>query len=207
MPISKLCENCGKVIERGRDHKAFERARFCCPECYWASLKGKKLRYKKELHKKEYIFCACGCGQLIPKFDKRHRKRKYVIGHTAIGRKIKFSKEWLEKVTKANIIKGKLHKGKNHWNWKGGKTSKNHRIRRSKEYKEWRLAVYARDHYTCQDCGTHCTSKTIVAHHLKSFNDYPELRFKVDNGITLCRSCHKKWHKEIGLKTRFKKLD
>jgi len=42
-----------------------------------------------------------------------------------------------------------------------------------------------------------------VAHHLKTFKDYPELRFDVDNGQTLCRSCHKKVHEEIGKKTRF----
>ena len=42
-----------------------------------------------------------------------------------------------------------------------------------------------------------------VAHHLKTFKDYPELRFDVDNGQTLCRSGHKKVHEEIGKKTRF----
>lgn len=203
MPISKTCENCGTIIKRGRDHKAFERAKFCSKECYWESLKGNKLNYKEELHKEEKVFCACGCGTLIPKRDKKFRLRKYVNGHAQIGRKKEFSAEWIEKLTKANIIKGKLHRGENHWNWKGGITPENHKLRQTKEYKKWRLAVYARDYYTCQDCDTHCTSKTIVAHHLKSFNDYIELRFEVDNGITLCRKCHKKRHKEIGLKTRF----
>jgi len=39
--------------------------------------------------------------------------------------------------------------------------------------------------------------KKIVAHHLKLFSEFPELRFSVDNGIVLCRSCHLKVHKNL----------
>jgi hypothetical protein len=92
-------------------------------------------------------------------------------------------------------------KGAKHWNWKGGRTPELHRLRQSKEYKDWRNAVYRRDYWTCQVCGE--KPKNIVAHHLKSFNDYPALRYSVENGQTLCRSCHKIVHSEIGEATRF----
>ena len=64
--------------------------------------------------------------------------------------------------------------------------------RRSAAYQEWRKSVFKRDDYTCQCCGS--KGGKLNAHHLKSFADYPDLRFDVDNGVTLCESCHKSFH-------------
>ncbi len=57
--------------------------------------------------------------------------------------------------------------------------------------KQWRKACLERDEYRCQQC---FTWNDLCVHHLKSFNDYTKLRFDVDNGITLCRSCHGRLH-------------
>ena len=81
--------------------------------------------------------------------------------------------------------------GEKHWNWKGGKTPENLKIRRSLEYKLWRTAVFERDNFTCVWCGSN-KSGTLEADYIKPFCDYPELRFAIDNGRTLCVSCHKK---------------
>ena len=89
-----------------------------------------------------------------------------------------------------------------HWNWKGGITEATARLRQTPEYHEWRRKVYARDRWTCQNCGD--KTRNLVAHHLKSFRDFPEFRFEVSNGITLCRPCHKQIHSEIGIDTQFK---
>ena len=87
--------------------------------------------------------------------------------------------------------KKRLHmQGEKHWFWKSGITEENHLIRQSPEYKNWRRSVYIRDEYTCQECGEKHID--IVAHHLKSFSKFPELRFDVNNGIVLCRKCHMK---------------
>lgn len=77
--------------------------------------------------------------------------------------------------------------------WRGGKSSIYHRMRNSKEFKAWRKAVFGRDNYTCQDCGIRSAKGVKVdlhPHHIKSFTHFDELRFDVDNGITLCLSCH-----------------
>lgn len=103
----------------------------------------------------------------------------------------------------SNVYLGRIQSGKAHWNWKGGITPKNHRLRNTPRYKKWRNAVYKKDNWTCRKCDTKCKSKTIVAHHVKSFEEYQKLRYSVKNGLTLCRGCHKKVHKEIGIDTRF----
>lgn len=68
--------------------------------------------------------------------------------------------------------------------------------RKSKEYKDWRKQVFDRDLYTCKKCGQ--IGGNLNAHHIKEFAKYPKLRYEVNNGITLCESCHKKIHKKKG---------
>ena len=57
------------------------------------------------------------------------------------------------------------------------------------KYKKWRQAVYRRDGYRCQfpECGI---SERINAHHIKTWADWPALRFVLQNGITLCGRHH-----------------
>lgn len=82
--------------------------------------------------------------------------------------------------------------------WKGGVTPINKRLRNSIEFKLWREAVFARDNWTCQDCGKR-GSTILHPHHIKTFADFPELRFAIDNGQTLCLTCHKEKHKMMRL--------
>ncbi len=94
--------------------------------------------------------------------------------------------------------------GENHWNWKGGLTDLNTRIRHSDEYKEWRTQIFGRDNFTCQECGVR--GNWLEAHHIKRFSkiiednnivtleqafNCPEL-WDLNNGITLCDECHDK---------------
>lgn len=88
--------------------------------------------------------------------------------------------------------KGKSYpnvQGKNHWNWQGGRTPKLLALRQTVEYKNWRVAVFGRDNYTCVQCGQ---KQRLEADHIKQFAYYPELRFDINNGQTLCRDCHYK---------------
>lgn len=93
----------------------------------------------------------------------------------------------------------------------------NRRLRYSKRAKEWRISVFERDNYTCKRCGDRSgvgNKVYLQAHHIKSWAEYPELRFEVSNGETLCRSCHKKekhptpkWNKQKTMKGLIKELD
>lgn len=85
------------------------------------------------------------------------------------------------------------NRGESHWNWKGGISNERCRIRQSSEYKNWRKEVFCRDNWTCA-CGKR--GGYLEADHIKGFAEYPELRFEVSNGRTLCKPCHIKITKE-----------
>ena len=87
--------------------------------------------------------------------------------------------------------------GENNNLWKGGISSENNVIRNSAEYRNWRKEVYARDNWTCQDCGKR--GGELHTHHVFSFVDFPEHRFEIWNGTTLCRLCHAKIHPNLNL--------
>ena len=78
--------------------------------------------------------------------------------------------------------------------WNGFLTPKRLRIRNCKTYRNWSRSVLERDDFTCQCCGARSKSGSPVylnAHHLDSFAKNEELRYKLENGVTLCDHCHK----------------
>ena len=85
--------------------------------------------------------------------------------------------------------KDKRIMGKNNPRWKGGITLLNVKLRNSYEIRMWRKKVFSRDNFICQVC--HQKGGKLESHHIKAWSKFPQLRFVVDNGITLCEQCHK----------------
>lgn len=103
---------------------------------------------------------------------------------------------WGEKISKSLAgVPRPDRRGENCNFWRGGTTKENAKIRSSLEYRQWRKAVFERDNYTCVECGDKSKKNHRVilrADHIKPFAFYPELRFDINNGRTLCDPCHKK---------------
>lgn len=78
--------------------------------------------------------------------------------------------------------------------WKGGVSTLNERARRRVAQKAWRVDVFERDDYTCQECGQR--GGNLHAHHILAFATHPEFRTALENGLTLCDSCHKVEHRK-----------
>ena len=97
------------------------------------------------------------------------------------------------------VCKNKFYRGSNHHSWKVDKplNSYANAIRRNIQYKEWRKAVYERDDYTCKVCGTR--GGKLHAHHLNSFTAFPDLRYDLANGVTLCVKHHMEFHRQFGM--------
>ena len=79
--------------------------------------------------------------------------------------------------------------------WTGYVATETQLARNKTEYSDWRNAVFTRDNYTCRCCGARNergSGKSVYlhAHHLESFAKNPELRFDINNGVTLCKECH-----------------
>lgn len=82
-----------------------------------------------------------------------------------------------------------LH-GEKNGRWLGGITPENTKLRNSLESREWARSVKERDNWTCQVCGKR--GGDMHADHIKPWALFPDLRFDVSNGRTLCPPCHRK---------------
>lgn len=133
-------------------------------------------------------------GKNSPRYGKKlsdETKRKMSVSR--VGHSV--SEETRRKISKSHLGKPCLtNRGKNNRNWRGGITPHNHKVRNSLEYKIWRMAIFERDNFTCIWCGIRSGKGVEVylhADHIKPFAHFPELRFAIDNGRTLCIDCHK----------------
>ena len=104
---------------------------------------------------------------------------------------MKFSEEHKRKL-------GEAERGEKHWNWKGGISPENVKIRNSIEMHLWREAVFARDGFVCQKY--EITGGKLEVHHILNFAKHLELRLAIDNGITLSKRAHIEFHKKYGRK-------
>ncbi len=185
----KTCTRCGKLkpfikFAPGENYKCGRSS--ICNQC-------KEVRL--------LVTCAdCGSQwqkekQSIKKWNGRCRRCAQVIAVNEPQRKARVSALARAQVIKQGGIPNghrftKENKGANHNHWKGGISSENSRLRGTSAYKEWRTKVFQRDHYTCQHCGQ--IGGNLNADHIKPFAYYPDLRFELSNGQTLCVECHKK---------------
>jgi len=204
MKIKRICRNCKKEF---KTYPSRIKRNFCSRKCYFQFRKNKTIIQTKKclicgekffIYLSKYqkgMFCSRKCKGMAQR-GKNHFAWKggikkhicIICGKIFYKNNDKFcSVKCYGKWQSINRIKDK------HWNWKGGKDYENKKIRNNLEYGIWRKEIYKKDRWTCRICGS---KKQIVAHHLKLFSEYPELRFDINNGITLCRSCHLKLHKE-----------
>ena len=148
--------------------------------CEWCS-KTFTIRHRSKLTQR---FCSRKCGYRGKSYPPNSGQfKKGMPNHWMRGRK------GLQPWHNTSGLWNGQPKGEKNWNWKGGITPLRKKLYFSNEYKSWRQSVFERDDYTCQFCQKR--GYKIQADHIKPWAGYPELRFDVDNGRTLCVDCHK----------------
>lgn len=178
--IVKCCI-CGKekeIVPSGLNHaKRF----YCSTECRH---KGDSILFKGE-NSVRYSQVTVEC-EICGKRFKRTKSQVEQYSHNYCSKECQY-KGWV-----------KNYSGINSLNWDPNITMEE-RIKKRHffKYKEWRREVYKRDNYTCQCCGDN-RGHNLRAHHILNYSEHKELRLDLNNGITLCNKCHKKFHDTYG---------
>lgn len=171
--IVAVCNNCGK--ERLLKIQDYRKLCFSC-----GKIGERNPQYGK-------------IGKNNPLFGKhRTEETKNKISKSKLG--IPISEEHKDK------LRGKRPhlSGKNNPKWDHSKTDEERLQKRAyPEYHNWRLAVYERDNYTCKLCGNN-KGGNLNSHHIDSYASNPDKRTLLENGVTLCNSCHKNFHHRYG---------
>lgn len=116
------------------------------------------------------------------------------------------------KSTKPSWRKGKKFpefSGVNHPNWIADRSKVKLELDRGGPlHKQWSRSVKSRDNWRCKIDNTDCEGK-VVAHHVLSWRNHPELRYILNNGITLCHAHHprKRMEEERLIPTFLKYID
>ena len=206
--LTITCKNCTKAF-----HTPLKKQIYCsmvCRDISRAKVSTVELKcsrcgiiFNRKKHRvkntKNYCSKKCSGPENHPKGIKWSEEAKIRMSLNAIDKN--FGK-WMKgkKGNKGTFKKGQFSKEK-HPLWKGGITPINQVIRHSDNYSVWRKAVFERDDYTCQFCKKRGVK--LEADHIKPFALFPELRFAIDNGRTLCKECHRQITK-IQMKTMWK---
>lgn len=186
-----ICTNCGKELKR-RPCRAKGR-NYCNSRCQMAYEYANGIRDSKKIMVK---FHSIGRELL--------KKGKHPIQQ-------KESRDTLRALMKTKEYRDKL-KGENNYNWKGGVNTLYLAIRSCFEYRQWRSDVFTRDNFTCRMCGDN-RGGNLVSHHKKAFIkilQYYEITtieqalrceelWNINNGVTLCDTCHREVHREAAL--------
>lgn len=214
----KKCENCGQMFYVKKS--VYERRKNCSKRC--------KYKNKTNIEKMRLIMSGKNNPNYGKKMSEEHKRK---ISNSNTGKKMsKESIEKIRnsltgvktnRIPKSAFKKGSIpwNKGKKHsiksikkmseskkgkipWNKGLGNNSDEERIRKSLEYKKWKISILKKYNYTCVYCGYKnkkvVKRKKLEAHHIFSFIDNKGRRLDVENGVILCKECHNNFHKIYG---------
>jgi endogenous inhibitor of DNA gyrase (YacG/DUF329 family) len=195
--VDNICPICGKVTRvRKAEFEYYGGHRCCSMDCGWIRERRRKLLVCKHCGKeyeevqssrqKHYCSWECflndirnrvtvkcdNCGKDVVKGRAASERAKHLFCSTECARQ--------------------FLSGENSPSWKGGITKPLRQLRGKPAYRKWREAVFERDNFTCQKCGKR--GGYLHPHHIRPFAKYPEGRFDINNGVTLCEVCHGKEH-------------
>ena len=162
----KFCQYCGVQFYKNKktDIKAWKKQKYCSRNCVDKARRGTKNSEESKL-----------------KVSSKMKGRKNSLGTV---RSLEFKQHLSEYWTN----------NPNHNHYIDGRSSERATSRRKEmgllPYREWRKSIFIRDNYTCVLCKQR--GGKLVADHIKPWALFPEFRYDISNGRTLCHKCHVK---------------
>ena len=106
-----------------------------------------------------------------------------------IGSKTRIDPEYRRKKSIISIRNGSLPPviKKRNDSWKIKRKDWERDASKNSRFRFFRLEVLKRDSFQCVKCGS---KEKVHIHHIKTWKDFPELRYEPTNCIILCRQCH-----------------
>ena len=88
--------------------------------------------------------------------------------------------------------------GKHSYNWIEDRTKLKMSDRRidDSRMRDWSKEVKKRDGWICRIADINCDGK-LESHHILSWSKFPELRYQINNGITLCHAHHPRKQNDV----------
>ena len=160
----------------------------CCGETYDVNL------HRVPLTK----YCSKICRSRMARLGQKHTeetKEKIRLSNT--GKKMTEEQKKKMSIARTGIpafnkgMKRPEFSGENHPRWVKDRT----KLKTSRDkmydtqYKYWMLDVKNRDGWKCKISNNDCSGR-LEAHHILGWKEYPELRYQLNNGITLCLAHH-----------------
>ena len=205
----------GYTLLTGEYKNNSQKLEYICPEGHkgtiswnnWTSGKRCLECSGNKKHTNEFItkeFMKEGYILLTEEYINAHQKLNYICPK---GHKGSISWHNWDANKRCRKCYSENNRGKSNPNYKSGLTDKErelnkNRFRSDLENKKWIKLILKRDNYTCQRCGK--IGGNLEAHHIENWANRPELRYEIDNGVTLCKECHRTginaFHKIYGYK-------
>jgi hypothetical protein len=154
----------------------------------------------KETKKHDYdyvysYFKEHGCELLESVYENNSTKMQYLC---VCGRESEINFGNFRKGKRCRDCGNQKLQKENNPNWNPKRTHDQRvKERKTPEYHSWRMQVYERDEFSCKLCEDD-KGGNLIAHHLNGYDLFPEDRYRVSNGLTLCEKCHKKFHFYFG---------
>jgi len=171
------CRECKIKVNEQNNRNQF----YCSRKCY--------LKYKSKNTK--FLTCLICKKEFKVTLSNYNRGRKYCL-NKCMG-----------------VAYSKSKKGSRNPMYKDGKNTERlierDACRSTIEYKNFLRKVFIRDRNSCQKCGIKRKrikdgkgkNNNLTVHHIKSWKEYPLLRYRLSNGIVFCNPCHKLVHKKV----------
>lgn len=194
--IKKVCELCKKEFLAKRDTR-----RFCSKLCIsrnFSPPKGKKGKFEPCINCSKIVYSAPHKSKYKHRFCSKEcyltwaKKNAFNFPCLVCSKAIYTQPAQLKfraRSTCSHACRVKLARIRAEKRRKGYTKHQLDRLARySIEADNWRREVFKRDDYTCQMCLVR--GKYLEADHIKPWAYFPDLRFELSNGRTLCRPCH-----------------